>query len=423
VSPQARSSPPNGEAQDSPLRVLLMGNPNVGKSAVFSRLTGAHVIASNYPGTTVGFTEGLMRLDGRSCRVIDVPGTYTLEPTSRAEEVAVEMLKNGEVVVNVVDSTNLERNLGLTLQLIKRSRPMVVALNMWDEAVEHGIEIDVAEMERRLGVPVVATCAISGEGVRDLQQALRRARPGQIDYAEDQRWQTIGALVEAVQTVRPRHPSLGQKLSHATVHPVIGPAVALLVLVVSFQVVRFIGEALVGYVAEPLFDTLWLPVMERLSALLGPGTILHDLLVGHLADGRISFGESFGLLTTGLFIPLAQVLPYVVAFYAVLGVLEDNGYLPRLGVLVDNVMHRVGLHGLSILPMLLGLGCNVPGALSLRLLETRKERFIAATLLAVCVPCMAQAAMITGLLGRYGAAGLLPVLAHSSSCGSCSAWG
>jgi len=405
----AGSHPPNGDAQAPPLRVLLMGNPNVGKSAVFSRLTGAHVVASNYPGTTVGFAEGLMRLDSRNCQVIDVPGTYTLEPTSRAEEVAVEMLKNGDVVVDVVDSTNLERNLNLTLHLLRRRLPMIVALNMWDEALEHGVEINVAELERRLGVPVVTTCAISGEGFRDLRQALKRARPGQLDFTDDQKWQLIGALVEAVQTIHHRHPTIGQKLSHATVHPAIGPAVAVLVLAASFEIVRFIGEGLVGYVAEPLFNKLWLPVMEGLSGLLGRGGILHDLLLGHLANGQVSFGESFGLLTTGLYIPLAQVLPYVVAFYAVLGVLEDSGYLPRLGVLVDNVMHRVGLHGLSILPMLLGLGCNVPGAMSLRLLETRKERFIAATLLAVCVPCMAQIAMIAGLLGKYGAAGLLPV--------------
>ena len=139
----ARGRSENAKGNDDALRVLLMGNPNVGKSAVFSRLTGAHVIASNYPGTTVSFTEGKMNVDGRRCRVIDVPGTYSLEPSSRAEQVAVEMLGNGDVVVNVVDSTNLERNLNLTLQLLKRGVPTVVALNMWDEAVEHGVHIDV----------------------------------------------------------------------------------------------------------------------------------------------------------------------------------------------------------------------------------------------------------------------------------------
>ncbi len=390
--------------------VLLMGNPNVGKSVVFCRLTGAHVIASNYPGTTVSFTEGRIKLDGATGRVIDVPGTYTLEPLSRAEEVAVEMMAHGDVVINVVDATNLERNLNLTLQLLKTGVPMVVALNMWDEALEHGVEIDASELERRLGVPVVPTCAISGEGIKDLQGSLARARPGELDYADEERWHLIGHIVEQVQQVEHRHPTLGQELSHATVHPVIGPIIALAVLAAAFEVVRFIGEGLIGYVAEPLFERFWLPVMMRLSALLGGGGLVHDLLIGQLVDGAVEFGESFGVLTTGLYIPLAAVLPYVFAFYLALGVLEDSGYLPRLGVLVDTVMHRLGLHGLSAVPMLMGLGCNVPGALALRVMETRKERFIGATLLAICVPCMAQLAMIAGLLGGYGVLGFAPVL-------------
>jgi ferrous iron transport protein B len=139
---------------------------------------------------------------------------------------------------------------------------------------------------------------------------------------------------------------------------------------------------------------------------MGGHGFLHDLLIGKLIDGEIDYGQSFGLLTTGLFVPLGAVLPYVLAFYTVLSFLEDSGYLPRLAVMVDTVMHRVGIHGLAIVPMLLGLGCNVPGALSTRILETRRERFIAATLMAIAVPCMALQAMIAGLVGRHGAAGL-----------------
>ncbi len=390
-------------------RVLLMGNPNVGKSAVFSRLTGAHVVASNYPGTTVGFTEGRMRLDGSVCRVIDVPGTYTLTPSSRAEEVAVEMLEHGDLVVDIVDATNLERNLNLTVQLLQRDVPMVVALNMWDEALEHGITIDVGKLGELLGVPVVPTCALSGEGIRDLQQSLKRAREGRLAFDEEERWHVIGRIVEQVQQVEHRHPTFGQRLSHATVHPLIGPLLALLILAASFEVVRLVGEGLIGFVAEPLFDTFWVPLMQLLSGALGGGGVLHDLLVGGLVDGQVRLEESFGLLTTGIYIPLGAVMPYVFAFYLVLGILEDSGYLPRLGVLVDNVMHRLGLHGLSIVPMMLGLGCNVPGALGLRVLETRKERFIAATLLSICVPCMAQIAMVASLLGPEGALAFFPV--------------
>jgi len=386
-----------------------MGNPNVGKSAVFSRLTGANVLTSNYPGTTVELTSGTMRLDGEVAEVVDVPGTYSLEATNRAEEVAVEMLQGASTVVDVIDATNLERNLNLTVQILQTERPVVVVLNMWDEAVEHGVEIDLEKLRERLGVPVVATCALSGEGFKQLKAAIRDARPGKMSFAEEEKWHVIGDIVEAVQHVTHHHPTLGQKLSHATVHPVWGVLFALVVLTVCFELVRRIGEGLIGHLTEPLFEGLWHPVVAWLSGLLGQSGIVHQVLVGSLVDGQVDFEQSFGVLSSGLFIPLGVVLPYVLAFYLVLGLLEDIGYLPRLGVLVDNVMHRLGLHGLAVLPMMLGLGCNVPAALATRVLETRKERFIASTVMAICVPCMAQIAMVAGLLGEHGAAGFLPV--------------
>ncbi|MCD6311345.1 MAG: ferrous iron transporter B, partial [Elusimicrobia bacterium] len=171
----------------------------------------------------------------------------------------------------------------------------------------------------------------------------------------------------------------------------------------------FIGEGLIGSVFEPLFENLWAPLMLKVSSVLGSGGFIHDVLIGKLVEGGIDFGESFGVLTTGIFVPFGAVLPYVFAFYLILGLLEDSGYLPRLGVLVDNFMHKLGLHGLSIIPMLLGIGCNVPGALATRVLETKRERFIAATLMAIAVPCMAQIAMVVGLIGKFGAKGLVPV--------------
>ncbi|MEF8788390.1 MAG: nucleoside recognition domain-containing protein, partial [Planctomycetota bacterium] len=253
-----------------------------------------------------------------------------------------------------------------------------------DEAVEHGVDIDVERLEEKLGVPVVPTCALSGEGIKDLRDRMDEARPGQMDFTEEERWHVLGNIVESVQTVRHRHPTVGEKLSHATVHPLWGPILAVFILAASFEFVRLLGEGLIGYVFEPLFVHLWLPVLNEASALLGGEGLLHDILIGKLIGGGIDFEQSFGLLSTGLYIPFAAVLPYIIAFYLALSLLEDIGYLPRLGVLVDNVMHRIGLHGLSIIPMMLGLGCNVPGALATRVLETRKERFIASTLMAVC---------------------------------------
>ena len=127
-------------------KILLVGNPNVGKSAIFSRLTGARVAISNYPGTTVEFTQGQMKIGREKPIIIDVPGTYTLEPTSKAEEVAVEMLKEGDLAINIVDATNLERNLYLTLQLLEKDIPVVIALNMWDDTKHKGIHINVKKL-------------------------------------------------------------------------------------------------------------------------------------------------------------------------------------------------------------------------------------------------------------------------------------
>jgi ferrous iron transport protein B len=172
------------------------------------------------------------------------------------------------------------------------------------------------------------------------------------------------------------------------------------------MVIRYIGEGLIGYVFEPLFQSLWSPLMLKLSAFFGGSGFIHDILIGQLVDSQIEYVESLGLLTTGLFVPIAMVLPYVFAFYLALSFLEDIGYLPRLAVLVDNVMHKVGLHGCAIIPMFLGLGCNVPGALATRVLETRREKFIAMTLMSIAVPCMAQIAMIVGLIGNAGVIGL-----------------
>lgn len=388
------------------MKILLMGNPNVGKSVVFNRLTGADVIASNYPGTTVEFTQGCMKINGERADVIDVPGTYTLEPTCKAEEIAVRMLKEGEVVINIADATNLERSLNLTLQLIKRKIPVIVALNFWDETKHTGISIDVKKLEEILGVPCIPTCAVTGEGIKQLVENIKEAKLSSLEYEDEERWHEIGNIVEKVQKITHRHHTFLEKLGDASVKPLAGIPIALVVMFLTFKIIRFIGEGLIGYVFEPLFENLWTPLMLKISALMGSEGFIHDMLIGKLIDGGIDYGQSFGLLTTGLFVPFGAVLPYVFAFYIVLSFLEDSGYLPRLAVMVDTLMHKLGLHGLSIIPMLLGLGCNVPGALSTRILETRRERFITATLMAIAVPCMALQAMVIGLVGKHGVKGL-----------------
>ena len=402
------------------MRILLMGNPNVGKSAVFSRLTGTQVIISNYSGTTVEFTKGSTVLRaGETAEVIDVPGTYSLEATSKAEEVAVDMLDGmldeGDIVVNVVDATHLERNLYLTLQLLERNVPVVVALNLWDETKHKGISINVNRLQEILGVPVIPTSALTGEGIdvlvnRISEVAKDAPRKGKLSgdgkrpgaRSADERWAEIGRILAEVQKITHRHHTLLDRLEDASIQPVTGLIIAILVLYLSFKTVRLIGEGLIDFVFDPMFEGLLRPVVTRLSVALGSEGFFHDLLIGRVINGEIDFEASMGLLSTGLYVPITMVLPYVFAFYVVLSVLEDVGYLPRLAVLVDNIMHALGMHGYAIVPTILGFGCNVPAALGTRILESRREKFICATMLSIGIPCMAQTAVVIALIGRYG---------------------
>jgi len=440
-----------GDNRASPRRkrvasdILLVGQPNVGKSVLFSRLTGIKTIASNYPGTTVGYSQGRMRFANDIYTVVDAPGTYSLEPMAEAARVTVDLIDETRYIVNVVDATRLERHLTLTMELLAQGKPMVVALNMSDEARHRGVEIDVDKLARRLGVPVIPTMARTGEGINRLilatlllqvdESESRQDEEGHPWHhphlahhpqeepagahkhlSEEQVWSKVGKIVEEVQTLHHHHHTFGQWLEDVSVHPVGGGIFAILVLAASFILIRMIGEFLIAgtigvtgkpWVAVPfgierLFEVGWGPLLMQLSDALGKGSFLHNMLVGELFEGQIDFGQSFGLLTSGLFIPLAQVLPYIVSFYFVLGLLEDTGYLPRLAVFLDNIMHWVGLHGYAIIPTMLGLGCNVPGVMATRILETRRQRFIAATLISIAIPCAALQAMIIGLVGDQG---------------------
>jgi ferrous iron transport protein B len=391
------------------VKVFLVGNPNVGKSVIFRRLTGIYVVASNYAGTTVELARGKMRVDTGVAEVTDLPGTYSLDPTSEAERVAAEMLRGlgpDDILINVVDATNLERSLGLTLQLIKLRRPMIVALNLWDEAAHTGVRIDLKRLEERLDLPCLPLVALTGEGIKALAGSLPRARVSGFEFQPERRWDEVGNIVQSVQVLTHRHHTLLERLGDASLRPFTGSILALVVLGATFEAIRWIGEASIRWILDPFFQDVWAPLMLQLSAAMRLSGFLHAVLIGDLVDGGIDYGQSFGLLTMGLYVPFGAVLPYVFAFYLVLAVLEDSGYLPRLAVIADRFMHLVGLHGMGIVPMLLGLGCNVPGVLAGRIMETARERFISMTLMAITVPCMAQVAMIIALAGRFGALAL-----------------
>ena len=382
------------------MKILLMGNPNVGKSVIFSRLTGIEVVSANYPGTTIEYTEGRMKLGENMATLIDPPGVYSLEPTSKVEEVTGHILEQGaDVVVNVIDSTNLERNLNLTLQILERGLPTVVALNLWDVATRKGIEIDTAVLAEELGVDVIPTVAVSGQGIYDLVEAIGKAKTPQPVHFEssDQRWARIGEIAEKSQKVLHRHPSLFDRLEDISLKPLTGIPIALLLLYLSFSLVIEVGETLQLKVTDPLFIAYSNFITDLVHRYVS-SELLREILIGSSPE----LLKSFGILTTGLYIPLGIVLPFLIPFYLLLGILEDIGYLPRLSVILDAFMHRIGLHGAAILPCVLGMGCSVPAVLSVRILESAKQRYLAATLMTMAIPCASQSAMIFGILAPYG---------------------
>ena len=385
------------------MKILLAGNPGAGKSVLFTRLTGSLVISDNFPGTAIGFSSGHMRVANDSAEVIDTPGVYSLESSGQAGEVARKMLRDGDIIINVVNATNLERDLYLTLELLEERIPIVVALNVWDDARHIGIEIDLTALEQMLGVPVISTVATTGEGIKYLVEsipsAVMRANPA---ATREERWARIGEIIGQVQKVTHRHHTLSESLADATVKPLPGTIIALLIAIAVFLFVVYGGEALFRFIAQPIFNKLWLPVVSAISGLTADTGFLHDILIGRLFNGQIDFLQSWGLLTTALYVPFALVLPYIITFYFALGLLEDTGYLPRLAVMIDTVMHRFGMHGYAIIPTILGFGCSVPAMLATRVLESRKERFIAMTLIAVAVPCASLQALILGLVGQHG---------------------
>ncbi len=414
------------------MKVLLMGNPNVGKSAIFTQLTGVNVRTSNYPGTTVTYTTGTLTVLRKNsvcatctaggCKeclaqrrerieIVDVPGTYRLDPECAAEQVACRMLPEGDMIVNIVDATNLERNLNLTLQLLEFGKPVIVVLNMWDDTLHKGISIDVKKLSEILGVRVVTTTGVTGAGIEALVRSILYYRADQKPGLKfENRWEAIGNIVAEVQSLEHRHHTFLERLQDISVHPLAGIPISLVVLALIFQLIIASGEFLTG-VMEWLFESLYTPLIRALSGILGGGGVLHQILLGDISGETIDYESAMGVLTTGVFMELGLVFPYILVFYIVLGFLEDLGYLPRVAVLFDRFMHRVGLHGFSIIPMMLALGCNVPGIMAIRNLESRRQRFITAALTAVTIPCLAQSAIIFALTATYGAGHVFAILA------------
>jgi ferrous iron transport protein B len=428
--------PPSAEStsDDRLSRVLLIGNPNVGKSALFNALTGLRATVSNYPGTTVELACGVLRSAPEAVEVVDSPGVNSLLPLSEDERVTWELVKAsrtqpGTVVVLVADAKNLRRALLLTLQIGQLEIPAVLSLNMSDEAEAIGRRADVDGLSRALGIPVLRTVAIQGRGVEALRAALPLARPpsNHLPLADEVAVPVAAvfagaaplpdpeapapfvaryheAMIEhagilarrfggAGATLRPATPRRGaafsRRLGRVCTHPVWGWPVLLSVLFAVYQVVGVFGAgSLVGVLEDGLFRGHVHPWAKALFGRL-PSAVVRDAFVG-----------DYGVITMGLTYGLAIVLPIVTTFFLVFGLLEDSGYLPRLAVMSDRLLRAMGLNGRAVLPMVLGLGCDTMATLTTRILTTRKDRLLATLLLALGVPCSAQLGVILAMLAR-----------------------
>lgn len=414
--------------------VVLVGNPNVGKSVVFRALTGRYVEVSNFPGTTVG----IRRARAAGLAVWDSPGVYGLSRFTDEERVTVEAVRQADLIVNVVDARHLARDLFLTLQLKSLALPMVVLLNRMDEVRAAGDFLDAPGLERALGVPVIKAAAVRGEGIPELLQCLQAGAvkpPPAPPFWEDlppavQRrspvdrllwWEEDEELSERLQTAPPagnreaeyvkrrqeadalasrfyRRGDGGYgrwqlQLDGVLLHPVWGWAVLVAVLGAVYQLLGVeVANRLVGWL-EALLRQTWVPwVQAALSPLLAPGSLGAELLTGR-----------YGLLTMTVTYLVALLLPLITGFECLLAVLEDTGYLPRLATLLDRFFLRLGLNGRSVIPLILGFGCVTMATLTTRILEGHRERTIASVLLAWTIPCSAQVGVITGLLAGLGA--------------------
>lgn len=379
-------------ATTAPLRVALVGNPNSGKTALFNQLTGSRQKVANYTGVTVERKEGLLRApSGREFAVLDLPGAYSLHPASLDEAITRDLCRGfypGEaapdVLLCVIDATNLRLHLRFALELRELGKPMVVALNMVDAAQRRGIQVDVAALERELGVPVVETVAVRKQGARALVERLDAMVPhldapvpgpeGGIDYH---------AKVREILSVAVRMPARTAKIDDALdrwlLHPVFG--------LVSLAVVMFLIFQAVYAWATPLMDAI-----EAGFAWLGAfvGSVLPE---GPLAS----------LLTDGIIAGVGGVvvfLPQILILFFFILVLEESGYLPRAAFLLDRMMAAAGLSGRSFIPLLSSFACAVPGIMSTRSIQDPRDR-LATILVAPLMTCSARLPVYALLIGAF----------------------
>jgi len=446
--------------KDEAPTVIFLGQPNSGKSTLFNAIAGPKALTSNFPGTSCKHTHSLVNIEGRLLNVVDLPGAYSLNPSDPAEKIILTHLfqEKPDLVINVVDASILGRSLELTIELLELGFPMIIALNMVDLAEKKGVHIDSEKLGKILGVKVIPTIASHGRGIKELLEAaflgldnpdpvssppwsgdveeeigrLAAKLPPNIVIAGNPRFTAI-KLIEAHKVfcleilaeadpglqeelvlakkaieskrlapayeviaaerhhlafkifeqssriLRGKRLSWEQRIDDVIMHPVLGYPILVIIFLAFFFLIFKIGSPLEGILLGPLGQ-----LRAALLGWLGPG------LIFHLADGLIQ-GVGGGA---------AIVLPYFVPLLFFMAFLEDLGYLSRAGFLLDTFMHRIGLHGKSVSPFVLGFGCNVPAVLSTRILESRRDRVIT-SLLIPFIPCSARTTIVLALVAFF----------------------
>jgi ferrous iron transport protein B len=443
------------------LTIVLAGNANVGKSAIFNQLTGLNQIIGNWPGKTVERAEGTLHYSGYTIRILDLPGIYSLTTFSLEELISREYIakEKPDLVINVIDATALERNLFFTLQLLELETPVIIALNQIDLAEKKGIITDYEKMQSLLGVPVIPTVAIKGIGIESLiKKAIetieqKEAVKLKIKYGKEveekiekvnaltsklnlihypSRWIAIKLLegdeeiIKLVKAVDPQIIQIAEK--HASeieqIHGEPCPVVIAserydIASKITREVQRLIAPKKLEFVEKVdnlAMHKIWgyfflfALLLSLFFAIFTFGSILSDLLSNFFETFKpiveVALGKNwlFKLIWEGLFegiiAGITIALPYIIPFYIFLAILEDSGYLPRAAFMMDNLMHKIGLHGKAFIPLILGYGCNVPACLGCRIMETQRERFIAA-FVTTLVPCAARTVVILGMVGAF----------------------
>ncbi|WP_051904401.1 ferrous iron transport protein B [Hippea jasoniae] len=431
--------------------IALIGQPNCGKSTLFNQIAGYKSLSANFPGATVEYTKGQTYINDELVEVVDLPGTYSLSWYDDAEKETVKALfsMDIDVIVNIIDASSLIRSIELTIELMSLSKPMVVALNMMDEAARKGIYIDIKKLENILGVKVVPIVAKKGKGVASLLKETMNAKPplkrcvysrGVEKYITKvsecisdnnvkTQWPTkllaikaiegfkpCEEIVEATQPCRqalkeakfalkeglvivqerhalcmdifeavarvkkPKKKNTEGVLDQYLLHPVFGYFFMFLIFFVIFYVVFNGGVPVENFIIS---------IFDKIDGFIEQSLLQHKLLLAITKGVVDGVGAAFGI-----------AFPYLLPFLFLISLLEDVGYLPRIGFLMDSLMHKMGIHGTSVIPFVSGYGCSVPAVMAVRILKGKKEKFISA-FLASMVPCSARTTVIMGLVGYF----------------------